>query len=103
MSFYTVRAMQLLVCVEALRKLSDVWKGSNDEDRNRTARQIFEYLVYDLDEGRIVDFKLHPTLEQYLVLRAQVGLPEDEAECLKCDPGRIRTFDTPLKRRVLCL
>jgi hypothetical protein len=24
------------------------------------------------------------------------------SKVLECDPGRIRTFDTPLKRRVLC-
>lgn len=96
-------AMQLVVCVEALRKLSEVWRGSSDEDRNRTAKQIFEYIVYDLDQAKIVDFKLHPTLEQYLVLRVQADGAGDEANCLNFDPGRIRTFDTPLKRRVLCL
>lgn len=92
----------LLLCVEALAKLSELWEASTSEDRNRLARSIFEYVVFDLDTQRIVDFKLNPLYEQFLILRAEVHEQADEAECLKCDPGRIRTYDTPLKRRVLC-
>ena len=81
-------------------KLSQLWEGSPDEDRNRTAHTIFEYIACDVDERRIVNFKLKPWMDQFLVLRA--ATEEDLAKYGKCDPGRIRTYDTPLKRRVLC-
>jgi DNA invertase Pin-like site-specific DNA recombinase len=92
---------KLLLCIESVGLLSQVWRESNDEDKNRLAGRIFEYIVYDLDQQKIVDFKMNPMYEQFLVLRAESENYEDEAKCLKCDPGRIRTYDTPLKRRVL--
>ncbi len=34
------------------------------------ARSLFEYLVYDLDMRRIVDFRLKPWADRFLMLRA---------------------------------
>jgi hypothetical protein len=33
------------------------------------ARHLFEYVVYDLDRQEIVDFRLKPWADQFLVLR----------------------------------
>ena len=57
MSTYTSETqrltMHLMLCVEAVGKLSQVWEGSDGEDRNRLARNMFEYIVYDLDEQKL--------------------------------------------------
>lgn len=86
--------------VDAVGKLSQLWDDSSNEDRNRMAHALFDFVVYDLDKRRIVNFKLKPWMDQFLVLHA--ATVESLANCGKCDPGRIRTYDTPLKRRVLC-
>ena len=91
---------EMMMCMDAVSKLSQLWDGSANEDRNRMAHALFDYIVFDLDKRRIVDFKLKPWMDEFLVLRAATA--EDLAKYGKCDPGRIRTYDTPLKRRVLC-
>lgn len=40
------------------------------------ARNLFDFIVYNLDEQRIVDFRLKPWADRFLVLRA--ALYEDE-------------------------
>ena len=97
--------LNLLLCVNAVGRLGQLWAGSSDEEKNRLARTVFEYVTFDLDKQKIVDFKLNPMFEHFLVLRAEAEVHDQKQEdekCLKCDPGRIRTYDTPLKRRVLC-
>jgi hypothetical protein len=91
---------EITMCIDAVGKLSRLWDDSSNEERNRMAHALFDYVAYDLDKHRIVDFKLKPWMDQFLVLRAATA--ESLAKYGKCDPGRIRTYDTPLKRRVLC-
>ena len=74
------------MCVEAIGRLSQLWEGSTNEDRNRLAHMIFDYIVFDLDERRIVDFKLKPRMDEFLVLRATTA--DELEECGKCDPGK---------------
>lgn len=73
---------------------------SNHVDQNRLARNVFESIVYDVEKQEIVDFKPNPLYEQSLVLRAEGTVREDEQRCLKHGPGRDRTYDIPLKRRL---
>jgi hypothetical protein len=40
------------------------------------ARHLFEYVTYDLDRQEIVDFRLKPWADQFLMLRA--GLYAEE-------------------------
>ena len=79
--------MEMMMCVDAIGKLSQLWDASSGEDRNRMAHTLFEYIVFDLDKRRIVDFKLKPWMDQFIVLSAAVL--EDLAKYGKCDPGRI--------------
>jgi hypothetical protein len=62
------------------------------------AHNLFEYLVYDLDAQRLIDFKLKSWAKQCVVFRAAVS--EEEVDSGKYDPGRIRTFDQVLKRHL---
>jgi hypothetical protein len=63
--------MQLMVCMEAIGKLAELWQVVNEEDRNRMARSMFAYIVYDLDQQRIVDFRLQPAVGGFLVFREE--------------------------------
>jgi hypothetical protein len=63
-------AIELAMCMEALENLANLWDTAADEDRQQMARMLFEYVVYDLDRQQIVDFRLKPWADRYLVLRA---------------------------------
>lgn len=51
---YTIQTQhlvsQMVMCVEAVGKLSQLWEDSSDEDRNRMAHHLFECVVYNLDQ-----------------------------------------------------
>lgn len=42
---------------------------SDDEDRQGMVRNLFSYIVYDLDAQRITDFRLKPWADRFLILR----------------------------------
>jgi hypothetical protein len=63
-------ALELRMCMEALEQITRLWDTGSNEDRQNLACMIFEYLVYDLDLRQIVDFRLKPWADRYLVLRA---------------------------------
>ena len=63
--------LNLLLCANAVGRLGQLWDGSSDEEKNRLARTVFEYVTFDLDKQKIVDFKLNPMFEHFLVLRAE--------------------------------
>lgn len=63
-------AMELAMCMEAVEKIARVWDISSDEDRQGLVRSLFEYVVYDLDKQRIVDFRLKGWADRFLVLGA---------------------------------
>jgi hypothetical protein len=69
-------ALELTVCMDAIDKVARLWDISEDEDRQGMARTLFSHIVYDLDTRRIVDFKLKPWADRFLVLRA--ALYQDE-------------------------
>jgi len=62
--------LELAMCAEALDKLARLWDISNDEDRQGLVRSLFTEIVYDLDTQRIVDFRLKPWADRFIVLRA---------------------------------
>lgn len=76
---------EMMMCVDAVGNLSQMWEASSSEDRNRMAHTLFEHIVFDLDTRRIVDFKLKPWMDQFIVLQAAVL--EDQAKYGKCDPN----------------
>ena len=77
------------MCVDAVTKVSTLWAGSGDEDRRGLAHNLFEELIYDLDQKRIVSFRLREWAEQFLIIRGQ--LQENGNERYKCTPDRTRT------------
>lgn len=50
--------MRTALCVQALETLKRVWQSGNDEDKRGGARQLFDWLIYDLDAQQITDFQL---------------------------------------------
>ena len=73
-------AIELAMCVEAVDKLARLWEISEPEDQQGLAQNLFESIVYDLDEQRIVDFRLKPWADQFLVVRASLSTLEEGAE-----------------------
>lgn len=45
---------------------------TSPKDRQGMARNLFEYLIYDLDTWRIMDFRLKPWVDRFLILRASL-------------------------------
>jgi hypothetical protein len=70
-------AIELAMCMDALDSLAKLWDTANDEDKQQMARLLFEYIVYDLDRQQIVDFRLKPWADRYLVLRAALYGDDD--------------------------
>jgi len=62
-------ALELAMCVEAVQRLSRLWKIASSEDRQGLARSLFESVVFDLDKQQIVEFKLKAWADRFLVLR----------------------------------
>lgn len=64
--------LELLICVEAIDRILQLWETSTDEVKQSLAHSLFTRIVYDLDMQRIVDFRLKPWAYKYLVLRADI-------------------------------
>src|SRR5258707_3723473 len=69
-------ALELAMCVEAIDRIAHLWDIRGEEDRQGLVRNLFEYLVYDLDTQRITDFRPKPWADRFLILRA--ALYEDD-------------------------
>ena len=68
--------MELTMCIHAVDVITRLWEISEDEDKQGMARHLFEHIIYDLDRQEIVDFRLKPWADQFLMLR--VGLYAEE-------------------------
>ncbi|WP_119072011.1 recombinase family protein [Aggregatilinea lenta] len=71
-------AFEFAMCAEALDKIVRLWEMSSNEDKQGLTRSLFSSIVYDLDTQRIVDFRLKPWADRFLILRA--ALYEDEGD-----------------------
>ena len=65
-------ALQLALCVDLLHNIGDAWAMGDDEERRALAESLFAEIIYDLDTRRIVDFKLKPMFDRFLVLRSHL-------------------------------
>jgi hypothetical protein len=74
--------------MDAVDKLAKLWDIGDDEDRQGMARSLFSYIVYDLDIRRIVDFRLKPWADRFLVLRS--ALYEDDETSENGSPSGIK-------------
>ncbi len=68
--------LELTTCMEMVRRLKEFWDITEGEDRKLLANSLFDEIVFDLDDKRIVNFKIKSWAEPFLVLRA--ALYEDE-------------------------
>jgi hypothetical protein len=68
------------MCIEAIRQISTAWDSASNEDKQGMARMLFEHIVYNLDTKRIVDFRLKPWAERYLVLRSALYERDDKTD-----------------------
>lgn len=71
-------AIELRMCMNMVNQILELWDTSPDEDRQQMAHMLFEYIVYDLDRRRIVDFRLKAWADRYLILRTDLYEPETE-------------------------
>ena len=65
-------ALELAMCMNLLNRMVDTWETGTAEDKQGLARSLFSELIYNLDTRRIVDFKLKPWAERYLMLRSDL-------------------------------
>lgn len=78
--------------MSAFGRLVDLWDTATGEERLTLARGLFEYVVFDLDARRIVDFRLHPWADQYLILRGEM-YPDGENKNASSPPRNEATCD----------
>jgi len=64
--------LELAMCMDIVNNMANLWEMADSEDKQGMARNLFEYLVYDLDTRRITDFRLKPWADRFLVLRARL-------------------------------
>ena len=65
--------------MDALQQLASIWQSTDDRMKQKLARHLFLYLEYDLDQGRITDFRLQPWAERFLIFRARLYEGTDKA------------------------
>jgi hypothetical protein len=75
--------------MKAVNEMSRLWDVSSDEDKQGLVRSLFEYIVYDLDKHRIVDFRLQPWADRFIKLRASLYPDGDgpEGKVVQADKG----------------
>lgn len=66
------KAIEFERVMAAFSQLLDLWQPTDSDGRSVLARGLFQYLVVDLDKQQIVDFRLHPWADQYLIVRADL-------------------------------
>jgi hypothetical protein len=62
-------ALELSLCLQAVETTKRLWEIGDDEDKQGMARHLFDYLVFDLDQQCIVDFRLKPWADQFILSR----------------------------------
>lgn len=76
---------ELTMCVELVKRLKQFWDVSSSEDQQLLARSLFDEIVYDLDEKKIIDFKVKSWAEPFLTMRAALyeeQMGENEKSCV---------------------
>ena len=68
--------LELTKCLEAIDRVAKLWDRAEAEERRTMAQKLFDYIVYDMDRQRIVDFRLKPWANRFLVLRAALVVEE---------------------------
>lgn len=69
--------LELMMCMEAVEKIARLWEISSNEDKRGLVDSLFEYVIFDLDTRRIVDFRLKSWADRFLVLRTALYIEEE--------------------------
>ena len=70
--------VELASCIHAIDKISKLWKSGDAQDKQSMARNIVDYVVFDLDTHRIVDFRLKRWADRFITVRASLYLDDSE-------------------------
>lgn len=76
--------IELAACVHAIDKISKLWKSGDAQDKQGMAKNIIDYIVFDLDTHRITDFRLKPWADRFITVRSK--LYEDDSVVNKNSP-----------------
>ena len=71
-------AMEIAMCIQAVDTINKLWEIADDEDKQGMARHLFDYIVFDLDQQCIVDFRLKPWADQFVVSRVALHIEESD-------------------------
>ncbi|MCA9884849.1 MAG: recombinase family protein [Anaerolineae bacterium] len=82
--------IELISVLGTLTNLKRVWYEGTHEDKRSLVHSIFEYILFDLEEKQITDFRLKPWADQYLIARAAM-LAEEQKD--KLQNGRDSEMD----------
>lgn len=74
-------ALDLVRCVQSVNEIVQLWDTAESKTKQKLARNLFEYLVYDLDTRRILRWKLKPWAERFVTLRTAIY--DDVLEVIK--------------------
>jgi len=80
--------LELTRCLDVIDQVANLWDIAEPKERQLMARNLFDFIVYNLDEQRIVDFRLKPWADRFLVLRA--ALYEDSDRNKKASPQEVK-------------
>lgn len=75
--------MEFTMAVEMVNRVVNLWEMSDDENRQGLVRDLFSYIVYDLETRRILDFRLKPWADQFVTVRG--ALYQDEQKDAQTD------------------
>ena len=87
--------------MEAVDKLHRLWDTVTDEDRQGLVRSLFDYITYDLDTRRIVDFRLKAWVDRWIALRATLYASESDVEEPKTPETGVQGMYTDVPHRGL--
>ncbi len=68
--------IELMTVLGTLTNLKRVWYEGTETDKKGLVNSIFEYILFDLDTEQIIDFRLKPWADQYLIVRAEMIVDE---------------------------
>jgi DNA invertase Pin-like site-specific DNA recombinase len=88
-------AIEFAMCVEMVDRIVRLWDESDAEQKQDLVRSLFTQVTYDLDTQRIVDFKLKPWAERFVVSRAALYKDGDDTP----DDGENGTGSEPVSER----
>lgn len=71
---------EFALCINALETINRLWDISEDEDKQGMVRQLFDYIVFDLDRQQVVDFRLKAWADQFLMIRVEMLRQENNGE-----------------------